>query len=128
MADDKALPMAYAMKRRTSMSKGGACPDCDAMAKGGEACMAHGGMTPEPSTTSGSPTLDKAVRGESASDGVMRKRMMAHGGMVEEDDFEPEVSFSSQHDDTPEGVTNAPEDEMENESLSGQIVKRRMRR
>lgn len=160
MKKEQNLGIAYAIKRRNQMAKGGVaanCPDC--LAQGGQ-CMAHGGeanaiASPdmhmmhlgEPKVSgnsSGSPSMDRAVRGEgsdemSLTESILRKRhgmkpmMMAEGGWVDssDDDIDEMHDYSM----LPEGhdaQTISSEmhdsdmpDEAQDESLVGQIMKKR---
>jgi hypothetical protein len=161
------LAIAYAIKRRNQMAKGGiaaSCPDC--YAHGGK-CMAHGGeATPvetpdmhmmslgEPKVSgksSGSPSMDMAVRGKgmdmmSLTERIMKRRgmeqghidrdkpeMMAQGGWVDssDDDFDEMHDYSmlpEGHDaQTMPGETHDSDmpDEAQDDSLVGQIMKKR---
>ena len=134
MADKKDLAIAYGVRKRMGKGAAGAsCPNC--MAAGGK-CMAHGGMAPEPSgETSGSPTLDAAVRGKnvgSTADAVLEKRRaarMAAGGMVEDDETETdEMDAAPDFDFEPaEMEENGAEsaDDAQDMSLVGRILKKR---
>lgn len=165
---NKNLGVAYAIKRRNQMAKDGIaanCPDC--YAEGGQ-CMAHGGeakpvVSPdmhmmhlgEPQVsgeTSGSPSMDRAVRGQgsnvmSMTESIMRKRrgmeqgqiprdrpsMMAEGGYVDSSDDDLDIMhdysmFPEGHDaqavPSEEHDSDMPDDAQAN-SLVGQIMKKR---
>jgi hypothetical protein len=143
----KNLAIAYGVKKRMKMAKGGVAAQCPACLSAGGRCMAHGGeaTAPEAEGRSGSGTLDRAVRSESGplslAEEIMRKRTkpsddvarMAQGGMVEdelEDEFHDGPDFShlpNDEDDSTTGEAHDADDtdEAQDDTLVGQIMKRR---
>lgn len=116
----KDFAVAYGIKRRNTMAKGGVaarCPEC--MAQGGR-CMAHGGEA------------KAAPSAETIADRIMAKRRakMADGGPVLEDDFEKGPDFSLTDSDGDASTTGEPHDaddtdEAQAKTLVGQILRKR---